>query len=225
MILTDPHVLTPEDADRLLDGAPWRRFAILGDSVAEGLGEEVEGYGRENWGARVSAALRRQTPNLAFCNFGERYLRAREVIETQLEPALSFRPDLAAVVCGGNDMLDPGFDPAVLEEELDLLVGSLGDAGAEVITFTLFDITQAMELPAAFGDHIHSRLGQHGDVVRRVASRRGTIHVEFTSHPASADAGIYSSDRMHVNTRGHAIVASATIERLGGWLGNRTSDR
>lgn len=225
MLLTDPYCLTDEEADSLLAGAPWRRFAILGDSIAEGLGEEADGYGRENWGARASAALRRQNPELAFCNLGERYLRTRQVIDTQLDAAIAFRPDLAAVVCGGNDMLEPDFDPAVLERELDLLVGSLADAGADVITFTLFDITQAMELAAAHSEHLLTRLGQHGDAMRAVAARRGTIHVEFSTHPASGDAGIYSSDRVHVNTRGHAIVAAATIEQLGARLGNRTTDR
>lgn len=225
MIQADAHVLTDEEADDLLAGAPWRRFAILGDSIAEGLGEEAEGWGRRNWGVRVSDALRRRHPDLAFCNFGERYLTSRAVIDTQLGAALAFRPDLAAVVCGGNDMLDPEFDPADLDGNLDALVRPLRDAGADVITFTMFDITRAMELPAAFGEHIQDRLDQHAEIVRAVAARHDTIHVEFRTHPASADAGIYSSDRMHVNTRGHAIVAAATIEALGERLGNRTTDR
>lgn len=36
---TDAHVLPPEEVDRLLGKAPWKRFAVIGDSLAEGLGE------------------------------------------------------------------------------------------------------------------------------------------------------------------------------------------
>src|SRR5215212_7529114 len=57
--LADPDVLTTAEEDALLRGAPWRRFVVLGDSVAEGLGDEVEGYESFPWAARLARALRR----------------------------------------------------------------------------------------------------------------------------------------------------------------------
>jgi lysophospholipase L1-like esterase len=214
----DEHCLRPEEIDRLLRGAPWRRFAVLGDSIAEGLGEEVPGYGPGSWGERVAEALRRQQPALEYLNLGERYRKAAEVRATQLSRAIAFRPDLVAVVCGGNDVLEPHFDAGALENELETLLAPFVASGAAVITFTLLDITRAIELPAKFGEHVHTRLGLLADMMRELAARHRTIHVELRPHPASADPGIYSSDRMHANRRGHAIVASATVKELGAHL-------
>lgn len=218
--LNDPHCLTPEQADTLLRGAPWRRFVILGDSIAEGLGERAPGYGPDNWGRRVARALARRQPDLEYRNLGQRYLRAAQVHATQLQEALSFKPDLAAVVCGGNDALADDFDPGRLELELGVLIAPLRAAGADVITFTLFDITKAIEVQSDFGRRLDAHLAAVAEVTTRLAERHGTIHVDMRSHPASADPGIYSSDRMHATTRGHAIVAAATIRALGTRLGN-----
>src|SRR2546423_8617076 len=114
--LHDPDCLSDRDVDRLLGGAPWRRFAILGDSVAEGFREPTPGYDDSSWGERFARALARQQPELAYVNFGQRELRAHEVHETQLQPALDFAPDLAAVICGGNDLLVEHFDGAAVEQ-------------------------------------------------------------------------------------------------------------
>jgi lysophospholipase L1-like esterase len=217
---SDERCITPEAADATLAGAPWTRFVVLGDSIAEGLGDRVEGYGPGSWAERVADALARQQPRFQFENFGERYLRAREVRERQLERALRLRPDLASVVCGGNDVLLPELDSDALAHELDTLVGSLRRVGADVITFTLLDITRAIELPRSFGKHVRDRLGLLAEMTTEIALRRDTIHVEMRRHPACADPRLYSEDRLHASTVGHAICASETIRALGARLRN-----
>ena len=99
---TDPYCLRSGEADALLAGHPWQRFVILGDSIAEGVGEPVPGYPPLPIAQRVTAELARLQPELAVLNLGRRNLRARQVRERQLAPALAFGPDLALVVCGAN---------------------------------------------------------------------------------------------------------------------------
>jgi lysophospholipase L1-like esterase len=214
----DPHCLSDADVDRLLAGAPWRRFVVVGDSIAEGVLEPVEGYRPQGWTDRLADALRRQQPELAYLNLARRGLRARHVRETQLGPALEFRPDLAAVVCGGNDLLVEHFDPGKVERELDRLVAAFKDAGAEVITSTLYDITKALQMPPEYGAQLEERLHELFERIGCVADRHRTLHVDFHDHPACADPGIYSSDFQHANARGHAVAAAGVIERLGGRL-------
>lgn len=36
---TDPYRLPDAEADQLLATAPWKRYVVVGDSLAEGLGE------------------------------------------------------------------------------------------------------------------------------------------------------------------------------------------
>jgi hypothetical protein len=46
--------------------------------------------------------------------------------------------------------------------------------------------------------------------------------VEMRGHPASADHGVYSSDRLHLNARGHAIVGSEAVRVLSAALRGST---
>jgi hypothetical protein len=44
--------------------------------------------------------------------------------------------------------------------------------------------------------------------------RRGAVLVRMRRHPASADTDVYASDRLHLNARGHAIVATEAVRAL-----------
>src|SRR5258708_5860308 len=106
----DPHCLRPGEAAAVLARHPWRRFAVLGDSIAEGVAEPVPGYSPLPLAARVAAELADTAPALAYLNLGRRGLRTHEVRAGQLAAALEFEPDLALVVCGANDALRPGYE-------------------------------------------------------------------------------------------------------------------
>src|SRR5436309_1786285 len=104
-LATDPHCITDADAAALLLDAPWRRLAVIGDSMAAGVGDDVPGYPAGGWAATVARVLTLVHPDLAYLNLGERDRYAAEVREQQLPLALDFRPDLAVVLAGGNDLL------------------------------------------------------------------------------------------------------------------------
>src|SRR5215475_1381515 len=212
----DPHCLSDDDAATALSGSPYQRFAVLGDSLAKGLGDDSPGYRSITWATRVAAALRRAQPDLAFLNLGHPDLRAAQVLATQLEPALDFQPDLASVICGGMDLLAPELDLDLVEAELDSLVGALRSGGSDVVMFTLQDISTAW--PELAGSPLLERIQAFNDVTRSVAARHGALVVEMWSHPARSDRSIYSVDMRHASMKGQAIVASATITVIGDHL-------
>ncbi|MEO3829331.1 hypothetical protein [Actinomadura sp. B10D3] len=52
-----------------------------------------------------------------------------------------------------------------------------------------------------------------------VAAEHGACHVDNPhGHPVAADPGIYSSDQLHLNARGHAFAAANTIRALAAHL-------
>ncbi|WP_054564284.1 SGNH/GDSL hydrolase family protein [Frankia sp. R43] len=207
----DRYIATPEQTDILLRAATWNRYAALGDSMAEGILEPLDGYDPTCWADRIAAALRRVRPGLAYLNTGRRGQLSTEVRETQLGKVLDFGPDLVTVVCGGNDILAPAFDPDVYRENLDAMVGALAGAGATIFLYSLMDITAG--LPELAG--IRPRLEQLNDATHQIARGYGTIWVELWAHPAAGDRDAYSSDRMHMSARGHGLIATRTIEELG----------
>jgi lysophospholipase L1-like esterase len=192
-----------------LDHSPWRRFVVVGDSMAEGVGDPVPGYEHLGWADRVANTLRTD-----YLNLGQRNLLAAEVRETQLERALAFAPDLAAVVCGGNDLMRPDHDPVAVEREVDAIVAALRAAGSEVIMFAPFDMSQSELVPADRKPTWRSLIERMGALAERVARRHGAVLVDFRAHPAGPESSIYSSDRIHLSARGHAICAAQTLRAL-----------
>ncbi|HCT75086.1 MAG TPA: GDSL family lipase [Micromonosporaceae bacterium] len=216
----DPFCLRTNESATLLAGHPWKRFVVLGDSVAQGLGDRVPGYSELPWCDRIAAELRAQQSDLQYLNLGQRDLRAAEVLAAQLEPALAFNPDLALVVCGGNDALKSSYDADAVDEAIAAIVAALQEAGADVITVSIFDISHAPAFPEKVREVVGARMQRFAQHTAALAKRMGTIHIYCTGHPAESDPAMYSADGLHGNMRSHQICAAETVRRLGVHLGN-----
>lgn len=211
---TDPYCVRADEAELLLAGAPWRRFSVIGDSLAEGLGEARSGYLDLPWAERVRDGLARVQPELAYQNLGYRGLLAAQVRDTQLAAAVDFGPDLATVVAGGNDLFGLRFDPDAVEAAIDEMVGALTAAGALVVTFGLMDVAAAWPQFVA----VRPRMQALNDRVRAVSERHGAVLVDMWDHPVCGDLSAYSADMKHTSMRGHAILAAETIKALSARL-------
>ncbi|QMU75163.1 SGNH/GDSL hydrolase family protein [Streptacidiphilus sp. PB12-B1b] len=214
----DPYCLRVGEAAELLAGHPWRRFVVLGDSVAEGLGDAVPGYPDEPWADRIARELTQQQPELVFLNLGRSNTLAADVRAGQLEAALEFAPDLALVTCGGYDVLRPAFDAARVEDEIEAIVSALAATQCDVITVGIFDGSRSPHMPERFRAGMEQRLQELAAATLRVSDRHGTIHVDLTGHPTASSADIYSADGIHGNRRCHAISAAEAIRSLGARL-------
>lgn len=215
---TDPYCLRRGESARCLAGHPWRRFGVLGDSIAEGLGGPTPGYRDEPWADRIAAELRTQRPDLAYLNLGRRNTPIAAVRAGQLDALIDFEPDLALVACGGYDILRPGFDPQAVRGHLAAIVAALRGAGAQVVTVGMFDGSFSPMVPDALRPGLRRRLYELTALTREVAAEYGTIHVDLTGHPASPSPDIYSSDGRHGSARSHAISAAEAVRRLGARL-------
>lgn len=211
----DPHCLRDGESARLLAGHPWRRFVVLGDSVAEGLAEPVAGYSELQLADRIAAELSAAAPTLAYLNLGHRGLRARAVRERQLGPALDFRPDLALVVCGGNDAFPATYRPAEVDIELTAMITALRDAGAEVITVGLYNVSYSPAVADWLRPGLRQRMQTLSEHTAALAAEFGTLHLNLTAHPAVTDPTLYSSDGRHGNARSDAIAATEAVRLLG----------
>ncbi|GAA2117197.1 hypothetical protein GCM10009759_63380 [Kitasatospora saccharophila] len=206
----DPYCLSDEAAGRLLSGTGWRRFAVMGDSFAAGVGGPCAGYADVSWPERVATALRGGAPDLAYLNTGVVGLRTREVRETQLERVLEFRPDLVNVAAGGNDLFSPSPDLDAAEENLEAVYAALTGQGAHVFAFTVCDVFEA------FPEFAELRLlvSRLNDRIRAVAARHGATLVEMWDHPVRTSPTLMSADGMHFSMEGHAVLAGEIIRAL-----------
>jgi lysophospholipase L1-like esterase len=218
----DPHCLRPGEAAALLAGHPWRRFAAVGDSIAEWIGEPSPGFPDQPWIDRIAAELEDALVEAGFeyRNFGYREMRTAQVRATQLDPAVGFAPDLVMIACGGADALSRGYDADAVEADLRAIVARLLEIGAEVMTVSMFDGSYSPVVPEQLREGLRLRLHDLSARSRRIAADLGTIHVDFTAHPATPDPDMYSADGRHGTRRAHAVAAAGAVRRLGERLGN-----
>lgn len=220
----DPHCLLPDEMAALLRPTPWRRLAVLGDSIAAGIGDPVRGYRDLSWAERLAAAIAAahglSGPGARHLDLGVPGLRTRQIREVQLDRALAHAPDLAVVAAGANDALRRSFDPALVADELDGIVGPLAAGGCLVVTFGLLDLSGTGFVPEGMRADLRRRLIGLNEVSRAVARRHDGLFVDFFDHPARGD-GIFSADLIHPNRRGHAHIAAALAYALAGRAARR----
>ncbi|WP_458246849.1 SGNH/GDSL hydrolase family protein [Streptomyces sp. MAI_2237] len=216
----DPHVMSPEQGATLLRDAPWTRLAIVGDSVAQGVSEPRPGYRLETWSALVVAALREVRPDLVYTNLGRRDLVTAQVRESQLQPALDFKPDLVIALCGGNDGLRKVFDPDATERELEALFTPLRERAGTLVTSGFFDIIGNPYFDARYRDMARERLAVLSQRMRTVSERLDAVYVDMQTHPTGREESVWSTDGIHLNARGQGVLGTEIIRALGARLGN-----
>jgi lysophospholipase L1-like esterase len=211
----DPYCRWPAGSATLMRSVPWRRLVVLGDSVAAGIREPLDGYRDLDVAARVAEALAAAHPSFSYHNLGERDLRAAEIRERQLRRALDLQPDLVIVAAGGNDALRRSFDEERFRDDLTSIISPLVDQGAQVVTIGLFDLPRSGLVPDPDAGPMAERFDRLDTLTSRTAVEHGGVHVDNHSHPLAADPGIFASDRIHCNARGHAIAAVNLVRALG----------
>ncbi|MFI2473266.1 SGNH/GDSL hydrolase family protein [Nocardia xishanensis] len=208
----DPMLLAPDAARELLADAPWRRFAVLGDSIARGVGDPSPGYETTGWADRLAALLTSVRPGLAYLNTGRVGATTAQVRDEQLQQVLEFEPDLVHVSCGGNDLFLPGADVDQVRANLDELFAAVSRGGAQVMTFTVADVWQAEHMAPM--RPMRERMAVLNDIVRDLAHRYDAVLVDFWDHPLRLRPQVMSADLLHFTTSGHAVVATEMVRAL-----------
>jgi lysophospholipase L1-like esterase len=187
------------------------RLVALGDSTVEGLMDFGPDDTYVGWADRFALALAREHGDVDYANLAVRGQTARKVRETQLERALAMRPDVALLVAGVNDLLRPRLDRAQLRDDLLTMYGALRETGAQVLSFTMPDMTRVAPLTFA----LRPRIAALNDVVREAGESYGVVVVDFAAEPVAGHPALWHDDRLHANTEGHRRIAAALAEAAG----------
>ncbi len=210
---SDPMCTDPATAAERLSALPWRRLAVLGDSVTAGVMGPLDGYRHLSFADRLVEALSATRPDFEALNVAQPYLRVAEIRDRQLGPAISFRPDAALISAGGNDAFEE-LDAGELRRGLEQILAPLAASGIVPVTIGLFDLARSGLVRPSVAGAMARRFDELDRITAEVSSDLGGIHVDTHHHPAAADPGIYAEDRVHANARGHAIAFAAIVETL-----------
>ncbi|MEO3756155.1 SGNH/GDSL hydrolase family protein [Streptomyces sp. B6B3] len=183
------------------------RFAALGDSLTEGLGDPLPDGGHRGWAALLADGLPAPGRGVHVVNLARSGARTRDAAGEQLAAARAFRPHVAALVIGVNDTLRSAFDIGHAARALDSAIGALSADGAVVLTACLPDPGRMLRLPHALGVPLARRMAALNEVVHALSQRHGTVHAHLAGHPMVADPAAWSVDRLHPSELGHRLLA------------------
>lgn len=196
---------------------PVRRFVALGDSLTEGVGDPRPDGSLRGWADILAGELDHAWPGLNYDNLAVRGWCTRHVLQHQVQQALRLQPDLVSVMVGANDAFDwRGFDGAAVGRALTDTVAALRESGARVIMATLPDITRRWPGPASLHRATRSRFEHVNELVREIAAEHEAIMLDLWHDERTHAPRMWSIDRVHPGTHGHAGIAHTFAELILG---------
>lgn len=188
----------------------FARYVALGDSSTQGIDDPDGAGGYRGWSQRLAERIAAAQGGLLYANLAETGLTTAEVKERQFEAALALRPDLATLFCGTNDVTRLRFDADRVAADIEHMQRALIGSGATVLTFTLPDLAPVMPLARL----ISPRIAALNRRLIQVSHRTGTLLANFADHAVATDARLWSDDRIHANSAGHARMAEGLAQAL-----------
>jgi lysophospholipase L1-like esterase len=190
----------------------FERYVAIGDSSTEGLDDPDGQGGYRGWANRLATHIAAAQPTpLLYANLAVRGLSTRRIRDEQLDRAVALRPDLVTLFSGTNDVVAWRFDADAVARDVEHMQRTLMAAGATVLGFTLPDLSEVLPL----GRPIAPRVRALNEALRSAAVSSGAILVDFASYPVGSDPRLWSADRLHANSAGHARIAAALAWALG----------
>ncbi|MER5177697.1 SGNH/GDSL hydrolase family protein [Streptomyces sp. NPDC002896] len=201
------------------------RFAALGDSLTEGVGDRV-GDGWRGWAALLADGLAPDGAPLEFRNFAVSGAQTLDVLERQTPAALAFRPDIVSVIVGVNDTLRCTFDIHAVAARLDQVYAAFAAQKAVLLTACLPDPGAMLGLPGVLARPLARRQRAVNTVVHALSERYGAVHLHAAEGDWITDRAMWSADRLHPGERGHRMLAAhfhATLAAGGITVGRQPS--
>jgi phosphatidylinositol alpha 1,6-mannosyltransferase len=196
-------------------------YVALGDSFTAGLEGEDDGARPDapSWSDELANWLRRVNPSLEYHNLGVVQARSDAVVRDQLERAIELRPDLASVVCGGNDVLlspRPDIDAYAdaLTHMFERLRTELDDP--LLVTATTPDFSPYLGLRERSRERVADGIRRLNEATRRIADRHGVVCLDFAEHPEAGMRDRFAADGYHPSaesSRRAGGMAASMLER------------
>ena len=185
------------------------RLAVLGDSIAYGVGADHPSH---TLAERLRSALADDGITAETKVFARSGARSAD-LEAQVRRAVGWDPHLAVVVIGANDLTH--FVPhGEAAEQLRAAVRALRDRGVEVVVAPAPDLSMVPHVPPMMRPVVQAgSLALRSAQVRAVVEEGGRVAdaTASTSSAFGSDRTLFSRDRFHPSSAGYAVIARALV--------------
>lgn len=183
------------------------RLAMLGDSIGAGRGASRRS---ETAGARLAHRLRDEGATVTTRVFAVPGARSSALAD-QAEQAAGWRPSVAVIIIGTNDLLHHTHAGRAAHQLADA-VRRLRETGAEVVVAPAPDLSALPDTPAGLAPVLRAASMLLRDT-QIIAARAAGAHIADGDHRTAeafaADRALFCADRFHPSSAGYAVIADA----------------
>lgn len=193
----------------------WKSFVAVGDSFTEGVGDLGVNDLYLGWADRLAGKLAdeycSQSEPLHYANLAIRGRLLTQMLEDQVPRALEMNPALVSFAGGINDAMRGSFDLDTKATEIEHAVRELRSAGHDVLLFAFGDSSRNSKVMGLIRDRF---VGLRSATLA-IAEAYDCYLVDFWDMEIFNDPRVWDPDRLHLNPRGHGMVANAAMQSLG----------
>jgi len=189
------------------------RFAVLGDSIAYGQGAAKPA---DTAAARLAAGLTGRGIDTDLRVYAVPGARS-EGLAAQLKQALPWRPQLALIIIGAND-LTRLIPPPQAAAQLGAAVRQLRAAGAEVVVAPAPDLSVVPWVPPQMRPVVQAGSAALHQAQAQASLAAGAHVADIGMSSAAgfaADPSLFSADRFHPSSAGYARIAEVLTPAVG----------
>jgi lysophospholipase L1-like esterase len=188
------------------------RIIALGDSSVFGVGDHGDAI--PSVGAGWAGRLAHDLTAGNFINVAKNGARARHITKHQLNAAHAFRPDLALVCIGTNDVLRGDFSPEEIKNSLITVIETLTENNAVIILLGLPDPISTAPGPLALRKILSARVALINEIYIELSERENVVLVPTWDSKIAHERRMWHVDRMHPSAIGHQLIADLVRRKL-----------
>ena len=188
------------------------RIIALGDSSVFGVGDHGDAI--PSVGAGWAGRLAHDLTAGNFINVAKNGARARHITKHQLSAAHAFRPDLALVCIGTNDVLRGDFSPEEIKNSLITVIETLSENNAVIILLGLPDPISTAPGPLALRKILSARVAIINEIYIELSERENVVLVPTWDSKIAHERRMWHVDRMHPSAIGHQLIADLVRRKL-----------
>ena len=192
----------------------YNRFIALGDSMTEGMQDEIINGKYRGWADRVADVMAENYENFTYANLAIRGKLVGQVHDEQVPIALGLANGPSTIVsfhAGANDVIRPKYDPEKTMKTYNSAVDALKKGGVSLMLFCVLEDSGKKNKTAQIWQE---RFAIFNENVRRKANDVGAILFDPNQDEFWRDSRFIHEDRLHLNSEGHRRVAQAVLARL-----------
>lgn len=193
----------------------YQRFIALGDSMTEGMTDQVINGKFRGWADRVADVLAEGNPDFTYVNLAVRGKLIGQVAREQVPAALRMiegKSTLVSFHAGANDVIRPKYDPENVIAEYTKTAKAIAAGGGTLMLFCVLENTGEDTRSAKIWQ---KRFEVFNANVRKVANELGAILLDPNKNQFWKDRRFISDDRLHMNMEGHYRAAQGVLFTLG----------